>query len=930
MQNNVTRTPVSQPIFRLLSAILLTVFLLSGLAGTPASPVQAKEPSKPRPPGQEAKEELPTNQIIVKFKPGAREFRNNAQAQGLLMRRLSAQGGMALGYVRAMSGDADILQLPGRMPAEQVRAISQRLMQMPDVEYAEPDSIALPTLSPNDTFYGGSQWALHGTYGINAEPAWDITAGSASTVVAVIDTGIRPHAELSGRTVPGYDFIHDYLIANDGTGRDTDPSDPGDWITLADTYGYFVDCYVSDSSWHGTHVAGIIGANANNATGIAGINWNAKILPVRVLGKCGGYTSDIADGIRWAAGLAVSGVPANANPAKVINLSLGGYGACGATYQNAINAVNAAGKIVVVAAGNDGDFANYYQPASCSGVITVAATDISGDQPYYSNYGPLVEISAPGGGDYGNDVFSLSNTGTMGPVADGYVGMHGTSQATPQVSGVISLMLAVNPSLSRAKVLEIIQGTASSFVPYGWCDENPTDCGSGIVNAEAAVKAARFANWVGSVQVTSDRAVVAVGRPHVGAEVASYNGAASGSLTAYIPMLFKDAFGGSYDSALYIQNVDPDPGHTANISIKYYDSAGIQSCLPQNDTVAPLASKGYWLPSVSCLPEGWVGGAVITSNYPIVAVGRPHVGSEVMTYNGFSGGSPVAYLPMLFKNAFGGSYDAAFYVQNVDPDPTHTAHITINYYDSTGSPSCAPQEDSVASLASKGYWVPSVTCVPDGWVGGVVVTSSDYPIVAVARPHIGTQVTTYPGMAGGSTSMYVPMLFKNAYGGSYDAAFYVQNVDPDPTHTAHITINYYDSAGSPSCYVPNVTVASLASKGYWLPGVECLPDGWVGGAVITSSDYPIVAVGRPHIGAQVTTYPGMASGGGSLYLPMLFRNAFGGSYNSAFYIQNTAWWSATVTLKFYDANGVLNCTITDPISPRATRGYWVPSVACDP
>jgi hypothetical protein len=434
--------------------------------------------------------------------------------------------------------------------------------------------------------------------------------------------------------------------------------------------------------------------------------------------------------------------------------------------------------------------------------------------------------------------------------------------------------------------------------------------------------------WAGSVQITSNRPVLAVGRPHVGAEVASYNGAASGSLTAYVPMLFKNAWG-SYNAALYVQNVDPTPGHTANITITYYDSAGNQSCAPQDDTVASLASKPYWLPSVSCLPDGWVGGAVITSSdYPIVAVGRPHVGPEVMTYNGFSSGSLVSYLPMLFKNAWS-AYDAAFYVQNVDADPAHTAHITINYYDSTGNPSCPPQSDTVPPLASKGYWLPSVECLSDGWVGGAVITSSDYPIVAVGRPHIGTQVTTYAGMPGGSSSMYVPMLFKNAFGGSYVAAFYVQNVDPDPAHTANITINYYDSLGNQSCATQNDTVAPLASKGYWLPSVGCLPDGWVGGAVITSN-YPIVAVGRPHVGAQVTTYPGMAGGSSSLYLPMLFRNAWG-LYNSAFYVQNTdAMNDASVTVKFYTTAGYLACTRSDTIRSRATQGYWVPSVTCDP
>ena len=216
-------------------------------------------------------------------------------------------------------------------------------------------------------------------------------------------------------------------------------------------------------------------------------------------------------------------------------------------------------------------------------------------------------------------------------------------------------------------------------------------------------------------------------------QVASYDGFSAGALTAYIPMLFKSAFGGSYNSAFYIQNVDS--ANTANITIKYYDSTGALSCTV-NDTVAALASKGYWVPGLaaSCLPAGWVGGVVVTSDQPIVANGRPHIGAEVMTYDSFSSGSLTSYLPMLFKGAFGGTYNSAFYVQNVDT--ANTANLSIKYYDSTGALTCTVTGETVAPLASKGYWLPG-TCVPAGWVGGVEVTS-DQPIVTVGRPHIGT------------------------------------------------------------------------------------------------------------------------------------------------------------------------------------------------
>jgi serine protease len=445
---------------------------------------------------------LPTNQIIIKYKASAAARLHPAQANEML--RLSQVAGVSLQYSRPMSGDAHVLRLAGKLPLDQVQVIAARLMTSPDVEYAEPDQIMYHTLdplgiapvpasrplllSPNDPQYS-NQWGYSGTWGINAPAAWDVTTGSASVVVAVIDTGITSHAEFVGRTVPGYDFIGDTFVANDGDGRDSNPSDPGDWVAADECD---VGSPALNSSWHGTHTAGTIGAAGNNLAGVAGINWSSKILPVRVLGKCGGYDSDIVDGMSWSAGLAVPGVPANANPAKVLSISLGGPGSCSATDQNAINAITAAGAVVVVAAGNSSADASGFTPANCNGVITVAATDLNGNMAYYSNYGTSVEISAPGGAQsFANDpngILSTLNTGTTVPVADTYIYYQGTSMATPHVSGVVSLMFSVNPSLTPAQVLLILRSTAKAFPVSGTC--TTSNCGSGIVNAGAAVNSA--------------------------------------------------------------------------------------------------------------------------------------------------------------------------------------------------------------------------------------------------------------------------------------------------------------------------------------------------------------------------------------------------------------------------------------------------------
>jgi serine protease len=299
----------------------------------------------------------------------------------------------------------------------------------------------------------------------------------------VIDTGIRPHADLDGQIVAGYDMINDATVGNDGNARDSDPSDPGDWVA-ANECG--TGTSASNSSWHGTHVAGTIAAKTNNSLGIAGIAFNAKIQPVRVLGKCGGYTSDIADAITWASGGTVSGVPANATPAKVLNLSLGGSGSCGTTTQTAINGARSRGASVIVAAGNSAVNASNATPANCSGVVAVAALDRYGARAYYSNYGTVVALAAPGGdmrSSASNGILSTLNAGTTTPGADNYAYYQGTSMATPHVAGVAALLYSLKPSATPDEIRTALTSSARPFA--GSC----SGCGSGMLDAAAALTA---------------------------------------------------------------------------------------------------------------------------------------------------------------------------------------------------------------------------------------------------------------------------------------------------------------------------------------------------------------------------------------------------------------------------------------------------------
>lgn len=335
--------------------------------------------------------------------------------------------------------------------------------------------------APNDEYWN-RQWGLNSEKGIDAPGAWSTSTGSGVTV-AVIDSGITQHPDLAGKILPGYDFISDGRIAGDGDGRDNDPSDEGDW-TLAGQCGP----RARDSSWHGSHVAGIIGASTNNGRGIAGAAPNSKVLPVRALGHCGGTDADIADAITWSSGGRVPGVPTNTHPAKVINMSLGGPSSyCPTSYQRAIDNARSRGATIVVAAGNESMDASRSTPGNCRGVVVVGATGQTGSQSYFSNYGPTVDVSAPGGDDRTGDlILSTVNSGTKTPKSPAYGYMEGTSQATPHVAAIAALMLSTNPNLTPSQVESILKQSVKPARCY-------SGCGTGIVDARKAVQTARYA-----------------------------------------------------------------------------------------------------------------------------------------------------------------------------------------------------------------------------------------------------------------------------------------------------------------------------------------------------------------------------------------------------------------------------------------------------
>lgn len=556
-----------------------------------------------------------TDRIIVKFRDGvarAQSVTSEAAATDRVA-QLATRAGVRMRLARSVSPQMHAVRLERPLEGAQLREMIAQIGRDAAVEYAVADQRKYRSLIPNDPRYGTGQvtqeWWLtppSSTFvsPIDAERAWDITTGSPAVVVAVLDSGVLyDHPDLGrfaqgGKVLPGYDMISDPAVANDGDGRDPDGSDPGDWITQADLSNTtFSDCEISDSSWHGTHIAGIIGAQTDNGVGVAGIGWKNLVLPVRVLGKCFGFDSDIIAGMRWAGGLSVPGIPVNPNPARVINMSLGSQDACTNAYRSALDELKAAGVLVVAAAGNEGSGASA-SPGNCPGVISVTALRHVGTKVGFANWGTDVTIAAPGGncvnlsGDCLYPIVSTSNAGKQQPGEMTYDGALGTSFSTPMVAGVAGLMIAANPTISVADLTQRLRLTARAFpaadpsllscsnsdfkadaagnLPNdGQCNCDTSSCGAGMLDAAAAVRSANnpIALIAGPGSASAGQSITidgsaSVGSPGIG--TITYRWQATGDGTATLgatngPTLNFSATAGSYSVTLTVTDAS---GHS--------------------------------------------------------------------------------------------------------------------------------------------------------------------------------------------------------------------------------------------------------------------------------------------------------------------------------------------------------------------------------
>jgi serine protease len=423
------------------------------------------------------------------------------------------------------------------------------LAARPEVAWAVPDERETrlqAATTPNDPLFGGDlgQWWLQPVSGGNADApmarrrglpgiatAWaQHTTGMAGTVIAVLDSGWTAHPDLDpARLLPGYDMVSDWDearqrgTAHDGDGRDADARDPGDGVSAAERAAdptRYAGCDESASSWHGSAVMGLVAAHSDNAQGVAGIDWAARLLPVRVAGQCGATVRDIVDGMRWAAGLPVcrrfadsqdpdagcaDWAPLNPTPARIVNLSYGGAAACNTEYQDAIDELWARGVVVVAAAGNGHGAPS--RPASCERVVGVTAVNRDGFKTHYANFGAALRIATVGGDDAGgrwgalladDGLLGLTNLGLQAPGEPSYASHSGTSFAAPVVSGTLGLMLALHPGLTPQQLLD---GLAASARPHvqspllaacsaanpGRCACGTATCGAGLLDAPQAL-----------------------------------------------------------------------------------------------------------------------------------------------------------------------------------------------------------------------------------------------------------------------------------------------------------------------------------------------------------------------------------------------------------------------------------------------------------
>jgi serine protease len=742
--------------------------------------------------------------FIVKYRDGSAERRDVGKMKSALTR--VGQGRVAgralrLGHVRRLALGADLVSVDRKLDRVEAEALMRRLAADPNVEYVEPNLILTHTMTPDDARYG-EQWHYNGANGMRVDGAWDAANGN-GVVVAVIDTGIVPHPDLDARILPGYDFVSNASNARDGNGRDNNPNDEGDWVASAYECG-LGQPNPSNSSWHGTHVAGTIAAVTNNGTGVAGIAYNARVVPVRVLSKCGGTLADIQDGIVWAAGGTVSGVPANANPAEIINLSLGGGSSCPASMQSAVDTAVQRGATVVVAAGNSNRDVAGFMPAGCNNVVAVAASDKEGNRSWFSNYGAKIDVTATGGetcspnnmnGEHlplatdptncairheTKGVLSTLNAGTTTQGQSSYAFYQGTSMAAPHVAGIAALMQsAVSTPLTPAQIEQALKDTVRALP--GLC---PGGCGAGLVDAQAAVAEAIRIGGGGGGNV---------------APVAGFSSTVSG-----LTVSFTDSSSDSDGSiASRSWNFGDGTSSTVTSPTKTYTTAGTYSVtltVTDNGGATDTETK-----SVTVTSGG--GGNVLANGVAVTGVSGATGSSQYYTLDVPAGASGLKFVTT------GGSGDADLYVR-FGAQPTTTA-FTCKSEGPTNAETCniATAQAGTYHVLVRGYSAFSGLSLTGSYgTGGggsqTYTNGTDYTILDNRTVESPITVTGRTGNGAASTSVTV------AIAHTFRGDLRIELIAPDGSAYLLKNYNSADSADNVNATY-NVNLSGEALNGTW-------------------------------------------------------------------------------------------------------------------
>lgn len=705
----------------------------------------------------------------------------------------------------------------------------------------------LPVVSaasiPDDPLFETYQWNLRQ---IGAPEAWELTTGSASVTIAVLDTGVsRTHPDLSGKLLPGFDFVNNDEAPDDDHGN-------------------------------GTHVAGIAAAIGNNGTGVAGIAWQARILPVKVLDSAArGDPALVAQGIIWAVD----------RGAQIINLGLAGPTPT-PSLDAAIEYALSRGVVVVAPVANNGSMEPSY-PAATPGVLAVAATDRLGRRLPSSNLGDYVSVAAPGE--------LIASTFKPPGGVDGYAVASSTAQAAAHVSGLAALMLSINPALRGAEIRAVIEVSADDLGEPGRDQET----GFGRINASRAIAFAApwnfFSRGAGSY--------VAENVP---------------ATTLFFPLFMKAANG--WNTSLAVQNAVE---RSTVLTIDFVDEEGI-TVHSFSETLPGLGSATFEAPRIGTLRAGFIGAAVVRSDTPIAgALNEDREGRDRLTYEGIRSGSTTVWVPLLMRQA--GEWSTGLQVQSLGAAPTV---VRVTFFTRDTAEPLAASTFSLAPLASRTLYQPADERLPPGWVGSAIVESIDeQPLAAIVN-----QVNTagpgmsYVGIGRTSPSIFAPLLFKNRDG--WNTGLQAQNAGGAATG---IDVVYSSSDGENGPWAESLRAAPGASATFYQPANPDLPDEFLGAAtVVSSARQPLGGiVNEVRYASQMgTAYNALLGGNDFAFAPLLYRGFAG--WNSGIQVQNLGAAATTVSVRIYGQNGVLVAQAVDSIASQSSRTYYLPAIPAIP